>query len=379
MSESARVIGVLGGGQLGLMLGEAARRLGLTPRFLDPNPEAPARQVGELLVGSYEDPELLARLAAGADVLTYEFENVPLRTVYQLAEHHAVHPRPEALRVAQDRIREKRFFALHQVPTPPFLEARDRDGLEDAVRRLGVPCVVKTRQLGYDGKGQFLVRDPHDLPRAWEALAFACQPDGCGLIVEAFVPFEREVSLLAVRSRGGEVRCWPLIENHHRGGILRWSIAPAPDLPAALREQAEQYGRRIMEALDYVGVLAIEFFVSTSGSFTGLVANEMAPRVHNSGHWTIEGAATSQFTAHLGAILGLPLGDVTVAGAYAMLNFIGTLPPEAARAQLNGLYWHLYGKTPRPGRKLGHATAPLPADRDPRAHVAGLMQALGIE
>ena len=345
-----KTIGILGGGQLGRMLALAGYPLGLRFRFLDPAAEAPAEQVAERVSGAYEDIVALEQFAPGLDLVTYEFENVPVETARFLAQRLPVLPPPEALEAAQDRVTEKSFFRKAGLSTAPFEAADSRQELATAVGRLGLPAVLKTRRYGYDGKGQFLLREPDDVPRAWEKLG------GVPLVLEGFVSFEREVSLLGVRSRTGEVAFYPLVENHHRDGMLRLSLAPAPGLTTELQAEAEDHGRRVLEALNYVGVLAIEFFQVGGDQGGRLLANEMAPRVHNSGHWTIEGAETSQFENHLRALLGLPLGSPAARGHSAMLNLIGTIPESAALLALPGAHLHLYGKTPRPGRKLGHLT-----------------------
>ncbi|AEB12423.1 5-(carboxyamino)imidazole ribonucleotide synthase [Marinithermus hydrothermalis] len=339
-------VGILGGGQLGRMLALAGHPLGLECVVLEPNPEAPARPVSVQLVAAYDDAEALAELAARVDVVTYEFENVPVAAARFLAERVAVRPPPAALEVAQDRLAEKTCFQRLGIPTPPFVPVHTRADLEEAVARVGLPAVLKTRRLGYDGKGQRVLREAGDVEAAWAALG------GAPLILEGFVPFGREVSILAVRAQDGTCAFYPLVENRHEAGILRLSRAPAPDTPPELQEAAEVYARRVLEALEYVGVLAIEFF-QVDGR---LVANEMAPRVHNSGHWTIEGAETSQFENHLRAVAGLPLGSTAPRGVSAMLNLIGQVPEPAAVLRVPGAHLHLYGKTPRPGRKLGHVT-----------------------
>lgn len=348
------IVGVLGGGQLGRMLALAGHPLGLRFRFLDRSPEATAGQVAELHVGEYDDPAVLARFAAGLTVATWEFENVPVTAARRLADLVPVYPPPEALEVAQDRLAEKAFFRTLGIPVAPFAPVDGRADLEAAVARLGYPAVLKTRRLGYDGKGQAVLRAPGDLEPAWRRLG------GTPLVLERFVPFERELSVLAVRGRDGATACYPLVENRHRDGILRLSRAPAPGLTPALREEAEGHVRRVLQALDYVGVLAIELFQAGDR----LLANEMAPRVHNSGHWTIEGAETSQFESHLRAVLGLPLGSTAARGHSAMVNLIGELPDPRAVLAIEGAHLHLYGKAPAPGRKLGHVT--LRADQAER-------------
>jgi 5-(carboxyamino)imidazole ribonucleotide synthase len=357
-------IGVLGGGQLGRMLALAGYPLGLHFRFLDPGRDAPAGHLADLVVGAFDDLPALERFAFDLDLVTYEFENVPVTSARFLAHRLPVYPPPEALEIAQDRLSEKQFFQRLDIPVPPFAAVRSRPELEQAVAQLGLPAVLKTRRGGYDGKGQHVLRSGADIDAAWEALG------GEALILEQFVPFERELSVLAVRSRTGELAYYPLVENHHRGGILRLSRAPAPDLPAELQARAEEHGRRALEALNYVGVLAIEFFQHRGQ----LLANEMAPRVHNSGHWTIEGAVTSQFENHLRAVLGLPLGATAAVGHAAMVNLIGQVPPVADLLALPQAHVHIYGKDPRPGRKLGHVTFCSADEKELDASLAQLVR-----
>jgi 5-(carboxyamino)imidazole ribonucleotide synthase len=315
------LVACIGGGQLGRMLGLAGLSLGLEFRFLDPAPDACAGAVGELVVGEYGDPEALDRLAAGADVVTYEFENVPVAAAARVS---AV-PGIAALEQGQDRLREKELFRSLGIPTVRF------GTLEDA----GLPALVKTRRLGYDGKGQRLVE--------------VDGPLGDGELAEELLRFDRELSIVGVRGGDGETRFWPVGENVHRDGILRVTRAPAVDVPQA---EAERICSALLDALGYVGVLAVELF-EAEGS---LRANEFAPRVHNTGHWTIDGAVTSQFENHLRAILGLPLGPTEACAPSVMLNLIGDAPPLAELAALPGAHVHLYGKEPRPGRKVGHVT-----------------------
>jgi 5-(carboxyamino)imidazole ribonucleotide synthase len=351
-------LGVLGGGQLGWMLGRAGDPLGWRCRFLDPSPAAPAGRAGELVVGAYEDPSVLDRFAEGLTLVTYEFENVPAAAARRLASRVPVLPPPGALEVAQDRVAEKMCFASVGVPVAPWRAVDDRAGLDRALGELGCPAVLKTRRLGYDGKGQAVIAARGDADAAWVRLG------GRPLVLEAFVRFDRELSILGVRGREGDTAFYPLVENHHAGGILRRSLAPAPAVTPALQALAEAHARRVLDALGYVGVLAIELFQVGER----LLANEMAPRVHNSGHWTIEGAETSQFENHLRAIAGLPLGATGLRGASAMLNLIGRLPRPDAVLAIPGAHLHLYGKAPRPGRKLGHVTlrADDPATLDRR-------------
>ncbi|GDY12131.1 N5-carboxyaminoimidazole ribonucleotide synthase [Planctomycetota bacterium] len=352
-------IAILGGGQLARMLALAAIPLGHRVRVLDPSPDAGAGHCAELIVGEYDDPAALDRLVSGCDVLTYEFENVPVAAAQRLALRLPVSPPPAALAVSQDRVTEKTFLQSHGCATAPFAAIADRAGLQRAVVELGLPAVLKTRRLGYDGKGQAVLRQATDLDAAWAALGNA--PGG--LILEGFVDFERECSLVAARGRDGAVVCYPLAENTHRGGILSTSLLPGPGLSAALQSEAERVMGTILAALDYVGVLCIEFFVADGR----LIANEMAPRVHNSGHGTIEGCVTSQFANHIRAITGAPLGSPAARGASVMRNLIGAWPDPARILAIPGAHLHLYGKQPRAGRKVGHVTL---IDPDPAALAA---------
>jgi 5-(carboxyamino)imidazole ribonucleotide synthase len=339
-------IGILGGGQLGRMLALAGFPLGLHFRCFDSSPEAVAGHLMPLTVGSFHDHEALARFADGLDLLTYEFENVPVKAAEFLAQRVPLYPPPSALAIAQDRAVEKSFFQRLGIPTAPFEVVSNRDEYHQASAKIGLPAVLKTCRLGYDGKGQSVIKSRSDIEPAWKLLG------GAPLILEKFVPFDREVSILAVRGRAGETAFYPLVQNHHQDGILQRSFAPASGAANGLQRQAEEYAQRVLAELHYVGVLAIEFFQRGDE----LIANEMAPRVHNSGHWTIEGAATSQFQNHLRAICGWPLGSTTVRGFVAMLNLLGSAPPADRLLGLPGVYLHLYGKRPLPGRKLGHVT-----------------------
>jgi 5-(carboxyamino)imidazole ribonucleotide synthase len=339
-------IGILGGGQLGYMLALAGYPLGLHFRFLDPSPEAPVGRIAQRVTADYTDHAALEKFCNGLELVTYEFENVPVEAAKFLAERVPVYPPPAALEAAQDRLAEKTLFRDLGISTTDFLPIATPAEFETAVKELGLPAVLKTSRMGYDGKGQWTLRTADDVSKAKAEL-----PQGA-LILERFVPFRRELSVLAVRSRNGETAFYPLVENHHRGGILRLSLAPAPGLETAVQRAAEDIARRVLESLKYVGVLAIEFFEHEGR----LLANEMAPRVHNSGHWTIEGAVTSQFENHLRAVLGLPLGSTGAAGHCAMLNLIGGLPEPSEVLAVPDAHLHFYGKAPRPGRKLGHVT-----------------------
>src|SRR4051794_2009897 len=321
------------------MLGLAGLPLGLRFRFLDPSPDAPARDVGELVVGAYDDPVAIARLAEGAAVVTYEFENVPVAAAREVGAL----PPPLALELGQDRLVEKQLFQRLGIPTARF------GSLEES----GLPAIVKTRRLGYDGKGQ----------RRLDAL----EPLGADELAEEIVRFDRELSIVAVRSRDGETRFWPVAENVHRDGILRVSRAPAPNVAQA---DAEALAGRLLDELDYVGVIALELF-DVGGT---LLANEFAPRVHNTGHWTIDGAVTSQFENHLRAILGLPLGSTEAIAPSVMINLIGGFPGSASVLRLPGAHLHLYGKAPRRGRKVGHVTL-VGASEDVVAEALSLVEA----
>jgi 5-(carboxyamino)imidazole ribonucleotide synthase len=348
-------IGILGGGQLGYMLALAGYPLGLHFRFFDPSPEAPVGRIASRVTAEFSDEAALERFANGLELVTYEFENVPVAAVRFLAERIPVFPPPAALEAAQDRLQEKQLFQDLGIPTTEFAPVHNREALDAAIKKVGLPAILKTCRMGYDGKGQWPLRSTEDIARAKSELPAAGPGDTeteAPFILERFVPFTRELSVLAVRARTGETAVYPLVENHHRGGILRLSLAPAPRLDPAIQRAAEEAARSVFNELQYVGVLAIEFFEQDGR----LLANEMAPRVHNSGHWTIEGALTSQFENHLRAVMGLPLGSTHAIGSSAMLNLIGELPDSADVLAIRDAHLHLYGKSPRVGRKLGHIT-----------------------
>ena len=339
-------VAVLGGGQLGRMLALEGIPLGHRFTFLEPSPDPPAGALGTVVAASYDDPDALARIADGADVVTYEFENVPAASAAYLAERLPVLPPPRALSATQDRLAEKRMFQTLGIPTAPFHRLDTPADLDPALAATGLPTVVKTRRFGYDGKGQVVARSRAEAAAALETL-------GPGLIAERFIHFERELSILAVRDRDGLRVSYPLTENHHRGGILRASYAPAPEVTPVLQSSAEALAGRVLEELDYVGVLAIELF-ETDGR---LLANEMAPRVHNSGHWTLDGAGASQFENHIRAVTRLPLAPPRVPGPAAMLNIIGEPARRGGRDRGPG-------RTPPPLRQ-GAATR---AQTWPREH-----------
>lgn len=336
-------VGILGGGQLARMIALAGYPLGIRFIFLDPSVGACATTLGSHLHGDYQDETLLAELSKRADVVTYEFENVPAKVANFLESETHVYPPSNALAVAQDRLVEKEFLNDLGIPTAPYATVDSLGDLQTAMEKVGYPAILKTRTQGYDGKGQSVLKSATDLKSAWQKL------EGLAAIVEGFVNFSREVSIIAVRSVSGELAFYPLSENVHRNGILRLSESRVND---ALQTKAEDYATRLMTALDYVGVLALELF-EVDGE---LVANEFAPRVHNSGHWTIEGAETSQFENHLRAILDLPLGSTAAVGHVAMVNFIGGKPESEEILKIPHTHLHLYAKAPRKGRKIAHAT-----------------------
>jgi 5-(carboxyamino)imidazole ribonucleotide synthase len=361
-------IGILGGGQLARMLALAGAPLGQRFLVVDSVADACASQVAPLLVADWRDFDALEGFAKRIDVATFDFENVPAETADWLTGHTRVFPNPRALAIAQDRLAEKTLFRETGIATPAFAAVDSREDLARAIDAIGLPAVLKTRRLGYDGKGQAVLRSQKDADVAWALLG------GAPLILEAFVPFTREVSVVAVRSQSAEFRAYPLTQNWHSGGILAASLAPAPDADA-LAERAFAHARALAERLDYVGTFALELF-DRDGELLG---NEIAPRVHNSGHWTIEGAVTSQFENHVRAVVGLPLGDTSLRMPSVMLNWIGELPDANAILQESDAHWHDYGKTPRAGRKVGHATVCARTNAELQERLARIARALGRE
>jgi 5-(carboxyamino)imidazole ribonucleotide synthase len=337
-------IGIVGAGQLGRMMALAGYPLGFDFLFLDRDAKTPGGQVGPILEGELTDRNLLGQLSQRCEVLTFDWENIPVEALENLPGPARISPPLRALAAAQDRLTEKRTFELLGIPTTRYAAVDSRETLELAVKTIGLPGVLKTRRMGYDGKGQFVLREPEDLDAAWDALG------NSPLLYENLVPFDAEVSVIAVRGMDGAIAFYPLNLNVHREGILRLTRAPYGN--AALTRQAQRAARKLLEHFKYVGVLTIEFFVKRGR----LVANEMAPRVHNSGHWTIEGADTSQFENHVRAIAGLPLGSTRARGHSAMINLVGEMPTRNRWLAEPGLHWHDYGKSARPGRKLGHIT-----------------------
>jgi 5-(carboxyamino)imidazole ribonucleotide synthase len=337
-------VGIVGAGQLGRMLALAGYPLGLRCSFLDRSADAPGAQVAPILVGPLEDAALLGELAKRSDVVTFDWENISGNALAPLEKLTAIRPPRAALEVSQDRLHEKALFTRLKIPVAAHVAVDSKPQLLLAARKLGIPGVLKTRRMGYDGKGQLVVEHTQDLELAWDRIGAP------GLIYESFQAFSRELSIVGARSAAGDIVYYPLSANSHAGGILRYGIAPF--MNSTLERSARIYLQRVMKALDYVGVLTIEFFVVQGR----LVANEMAPRVHNSGHWTIEGCLTSQFENHLRAICDLPLGGTRALGHTAMINFLGQMPSRERLLKIDGLAFHDYGKEPRPGRKLGHCT-----------------------
>lgn len=364
-----QTIGIIGGGQLGRMMALAGHNLGLRFCCLEPGADSPMGQVAPQITGDYDDSAKLIELAGRCSVITYEFENVPITAAMYLARIVPVYPPPLALEMSQDRWHEKSCFKQLGIPTPAFARVSGADDLEEGIAAVGgLPAVLKTRRFGYDGKGQWVLRAQADVAHAQNDLLK--HEVTTGYIAESFVPFTRELSIIAVRGINGESAFYPLVENQHRDGILRVSRAPALGAPQAL---AEDYARRVLTHLNYVGVLAIEFFEQDSY----LIANEMAPRVHNSGHWTQDGATTSQFENHVRAITGLPLGTTAVRGCAAMVNLIGTTPESSAILAIPDAHLHLYGKSPRPGRKLGHVNLVTPDITMLEQRIAAILALIG--
>lgn len=337
-------LGILGAGQLARMLTLAAYPLGISTSCIDPNPESCAREVTSVITASFEDEHAIQQWLKSVDVVTYETENIPLTTAKYISNTHHLNPSMQTLEIAQDRLHEKTFFNSLQIPTTKFFAISSEDDLNNATAEIGFPCVLKTRRMGYDGKGQFVLKSRDDVPIAWQTLGSQ------SLILEQFIHFEFETSIIAVRNQKNEMVFYPLIRNHHVQGILRTSEAPL--IHSQLQQAAQHYARQILQALNYVGVLTIEFFYDGKK----LIANEMAPRVHNSGHWTIEGAQTSQFENHLRALFHLPLGSTATTGYSFMRNCIGSMLSLESCLAVPGVHYHQYGKTPRKDRKVGHVT-----------------------
>ncbi|MDZ4729801.1 MAG: 5-(carboxyamino)imidazole ribonucleotide synthase [Xanthomonadales bacterium] len=363
--HTIRTVGILGGGQLARMLALAGIPLGLQFRFLDPAADACAAALGELLQSGFEDVAAATELGQSVDVATYDFENIPAESANALLQHCALYPGVAALQQCQDRLVEKTLLQDLDIAVAPFAAVSSRPELLAAVEQLGFPCVLKTRRLGYDGKGQAILRQPEDLERGWQKLG------GNELMLEAFVAFDAECSLVSVCNQQGETRAWPLTRNVHKDGVLM--LSHPGSLNAGLQEQAEQIAQRLLKHFDYVGVMTVEFFVSKGQ----LMVNEIAPRVHNSGHWTIDAASTSQFENHLRAICDLPLGSVEQQRACLMFNWIGRIPDSAELLSITDLHLHDYGKAARPGRKLGHATLTATTEQELQQRSTALAGQLG--
>ena len=352
-------IGILGGGQLGRMLAMAAARLGLRCQVFSPDPESPAFDVVlNATCAEYADVEALELFANDVDVITYEFENVPAAAAMILAARRPLLPDRKILETTQDRLAEKDFVKQLGIGTADYADVSSAATLRAAIARIGLPAVIKTRRFGYDGKGQAIIRDGDDPDRIWEDLGTK------SAILEVFVPFEREISVIAARSADGHVECFDVTENEHRDHILKISRAPAA-ISDALGAQARSIAERIANALNYVGVLTVEMFVVANSGGPALLVNEIAPRVHNSGHWTLDGASISQFEQHIRAIAGWPLGKPVRHGAVTMTNLIGDeVLGYEQWLTIPGATVHLYGKgAPRPGRKMGHVTEVTPPDK----------------
>ena len=358
-------VGIIGAGQLGRMMALAGYPLGIQCTFVDSEASSPGGQVAPIIVAGFDDVDALDALASHVDVVSFDIENVSVEILERLSDKVPVWPAPDIVAIAQDRLAEKELFARLSIPTADFVAVNDRADLGRAATELGMPLVLKARRLGYDGRGQRIVAAAEELEAAWQAIG------AVPAIAEAWVEFGCELSLIGVRSaRNGPV-FYPLSENVHSDGILLTTLAPYEDIE--LQSTAERWLESIMTRFDYRGVLTVEFFRTARG----LIANEMAPRVHNSGHWTIEGAETSQFENHLRAILDWPLGDVRPVGHAAMVNFLGGMPPTAEILALPGAHLHSYGKEPRPARKLGHCTM-VDTDRQALLERLGEVERLAV-
>ncbi len=361
-----RRVGIVGGGQLARMLALAGRRLGIRCDVLDPAENPCAAPVARHLRGSFEDTQALDHLVADCGVATFDFENVAVAPLQHLAQRMPVRPSPRVLAIAQDRLEEKRFIRGLGIPVAEFHTVDSLQDLRAAAVQLRLPCLIKTRRFGYDGKGQWKLTQLDDCERVWSEL------EGTPAIAEAWVPYRREVSLIVVRDAQANHRLYPLTENHHVDGILGYSLAPAPT-SCEMQAEAESLAFRLVDALDYVGVLAIELFEMDGH----LMINEIAPRVHNSGHWTIEGAHCSQFENHLRAVTDLPLGDAAARGYSVMLNVIGEWPECEGLLACAGVNVHDYEKTPRPGRKIGHLTVCADSVEELHGRAQALLRAAG--
>ncbi|MBO6513588.1 MAG: 5-(carboxyamino)imidazole ribonucleotide synthase [Phycisphaerales bacterium] len=351
--KSVGSVGIIGGGQLAQMLARSVHHLDITCTVLDPNPDCCAtNEIGRCkqIQAAYDNEAALVQLAQSNDVVTYEFENVPGQGAALIAGHGSIHPNPEALSISQDRLSERAMFKHLSIEVPPYQQIDSKSDLKNAIEKLGAPSILKARTLGYDGKGQVLISDPSKSDQAYDTLG------GVPAILDGFIEFSRELSIIATRAQDGSIEYYPLSENIHRGGILRLTKAPAREVHDSVLQQARTAIKSILEHFDYVGTLAVEFFQIGTGASAKLLANEIAPRVHNTGHWTIEGAQTCQFENHMRAVLGMQLGSAEPIGHSAMVNLIGNEPREGSLDAMPQANIHLYGKEPRPGRKIGHIT-----------------------
>ncbi len=339
-------VGILGGGQLGMMLSQSGKPLGHTVVILDPSEQACAAKFSDHIATPFDDGEGLKKLADQSDVVTYEFENLPLASVEMIAGTTDVFPSLQALKVTQDRLFEKEFCEKIGISCAPYVSVPDGSSLEEATKTVGFPCILKTRRLGYDGKGQVFLKTADDIPEAKELA------DKQECILEQCINFTKECSIICTRGKDGEVVTYPLTENTHQDGILRLSLAPA-DVNDETTKQAQDIAQKALEEFSYVGTLTVEMFILEDGS---IAVNEFAPRVHNSGHWTIEGVNASQFENHMRAITGMQLIRPVIQGYCAMVNIIGEAPDLSEIEHEDGVHVHMYGKSERPGRKIGHIT-----------------------
>ncbi len=360
-------IGILGGGQLARMLALSGYPLGFEFVFFDPTADACAGQVGELMCAEYHNELALEEFCQKVDIVTLDFENVPVDTLRFVQKKKPVFPSPEVLEIAQDRLLEKQFCHTYGIPTTDFETINSLSELKFAAKKFDYDAILKTRRMGYDGKGQYRISQAADINQIPDSL-FAQD-----LILEKRIAFDREVSVIVARNGLGDIQTWPLCENKHKDGILTTTIVPAKHSP--LDELTTDYAKQLAIGLNYVGVLVIEFFQTGEAIYV----NEMAPRVHNSGHWSIEGAHTSQFENHLRAGLNLPLGSTRMDGMAAMLNWIGAFPDNILSINEEKLYWHVYGKEPRAGRKIGHSTLLAATPQELHDKIVNLVKKLGVQ
>ena len=366
-----KTVGILGAGQLARMLAQAGQAMGLDFVFLDPAKDVCAAEFGDHICADWDDEDALKELGQRSDVVTFDFENVPESSATLIESLCPVYPPPRALFQSQDRLREKNMMQELGIPVAPYFAVSSRPDLIAAVENIGLPCVLKTRRFGYDGKGQAVLRFQEDMERAWQTLG------DFELICEGFIAYDVECSIIAARGLNGQTAYWPLTRNLHREGILAISMAPAFD--PVLQKRAEVLIQRLLDHLDYTGVMALELFLKDGE----LLANEFAPRVHNSGHWTIDGAETSQFENHLRAICGLPLGETQNSAQTLMFNLLGEMPGCASQQSSNQAlasqpHWHDYQKTGRVGRKIGHVTVTAESQAGLLARSTQLASELGV-